>query len=343
MQTSVGVLWARRNWLQISSLLIAATCVLYITRIPPLRHSDMEALQKASGLAPRDNLSSPPFESSRPDLYLSERVLGGALSGALGAVAARPHAAATGVGSTSQGKIPDRKIVRTSVLELTVTAPEVAADKIRLFAESIGGYLETAQVSGQETPSATVTIRVPAARLEQVKAELRKLAVHVDAEKTDARDVTKEYVDMQARIRNLRAEEAQYLQIMTSATRVQDMLDVSEKLSDVRGEIEQQQAEFETLSKQAEMVAITVSLRAQPKPEAFGLNWRPLRRLKIAAHDALEGIADYASSITAVILYLPVLLLWGGTIISGIAVGWRLVRWVARQYLPKPVAEAKAS
>jgi uncharacterized protein DUF4349 len=324
MRTSVGVLWARRNWLQISSLLIAATCVLYITRIPPLRHSDMEALQKASGLAPRDNLSSPPFESSRPDLYLSERVLGGAFS-------------------TSQGKIPDRKIVRTSVLELTVTAPEVAADKIRLFAESIGGYLETAQVSGQETPSATVTIRVPAARLEQVKAELRKLAVHVDAEKTDARDVTKEYVDMQARIRNLRAEEAQYLQIMTSATSVQDMLDVSEKLSGVRGEIEQQQAEFETLSKQAEMAAITVSLRAQPKPEAFGLNWRPLRRLKIAAHDALEGIADYASTITAVILYLPVLLLWGGTIVSGIAVGRRLVRWVAREYFPKTVVEAKAS
>src|SRR5690242_4643427 len=116
MQTSVGVLWARRNWLQISSLLIAATCVLYITRIPVLRHSDMAALQKASGLAARDNLSSPPFESSRPDLYLSERVLGGAL----GAVAARPPATATGVGRTSQGKIPDRKIVRTSVLELTV-------------------------------------------------------------------------------------------------------------------------------------------------------------------------------------------------------------------------------
>jgi hypothetical protein len=339
MQTSMGLLWARRNWLQISSLLIAATCVLYITRIPVLRHSDMEALQKASGLAARDNLSSPPFESSRPDLYLSERVLGSAL----GAVAARPPATATGVGSTSQGKIPDRKIVRTSVLELTVTAPEVAAEKIRLFAESIGGYLETAQISGQETPSATVTIRVPAARLEQVKAELRKLAVHIDGEKTDARDVTKEYVDMQARMRNLRAEEAQYLQIMKSATRVQDMLDVSEKLSGVRGEIEQQQAEFEALSKQSEMAAITVSLRVQPKPEAFGLNWQPLRRLKIAAHDALDGIADYASTITAVILYLPVLLLWGGTIVSGIAVGRRLVRWVAREYFPKTVVEAKAS
>src|SRR4029077_10310827 len=153
MQTSTGLLWARRNWLQISFLLIAATCVLYITRIPPLRHSDMEAWQKAPGLSARDNLSSTPLMTSHADLYFSERAPGNVLGG----VAAGPHAAATGVGSTSPGKIPDRKIVRTSALDLTVTAPEAAADKIRLFAESIGGYLETAQISGQEIPSATVT------------------------------------------------------------------------------------------------------------------------------------------------------------------------------------------
>lgn len=60
------------------------------------------------------------------------------------------------------------------------------------------------------------------------------MAVKVNSEKTDAQDVTKQYVDLEARIRNLRAQEAQYLEIMRSAKKVQDMLDVSEKLSEVR-------------------------------------------------------------------------------------------------------------
>jgi hypothetical protein len=145
-------------------------------------------------------------------------------------------------------------------------------------------------------------------------------------------------VGLEARIRNLQAQEAQYLEIMRSARKVQDMLDVSEKLSEVRGEIEQQQAEFEALSKQIEMVSIAISLRAQAKPESFGLNWQPLRQLQIASRYALEGIADYASVMVAAILYLPVILLWAGTVILATALGWRALRWVARVFFafPKP-------
>jgi len=60
-------------------------------------------------------------------------------------------------------------------------------------------------------------------------------------------------------IRNLRAQEAQYLSILKQARTVKDTLEVSEKLNPVRGEIEQQQAEFETLARQVETVAVSVS------------------------------------------------------------------------------------
>ena len=157
----------------------------------------------------------------------------------------------------------DRKIVRNGALELTVKSPADAAEQIRLMAESMGGYLEAAQIGGtKEAPTADVTIRIPAAHFEEAKAGIRKLAARVESEKTDAQDVTRQYVDMEARLRNLRAEEAQYLTIMKSAYKVEDLLEVSEKLSEVRGQIEQQQAEFQTLSRQVETVAITISLRA---------------------------------------------------------------------------------
>ena len=244
--------------------------------------------------------------------------------------------------ATSPSPAPaDRKIVRTSSMELTVASPADVAEKVRAFAESLGGYVETAQISSsQDSPSATITIRVPVARLEDAKAELRKMAVKVNSEKTDAQDVTKQYVDMEARIRNLQAQEAQYLEIMRSAKKVQDMLDVSEKLSEVRGEIEQQQAEFATLSKQVETVAMTVSLLPQAAPESLSLNWKPLHQLQVAGRDALEGIADYASTMAAVVLYMPVIMLWIGTVGLGVFVSWRVLRWVGRIFsaFSKPAA-----
>jgi hypothetical protein len=235
----------------------------------------------------------------------------------------------------------DRKIVRTGALELTVKSPADAAEQIRLMAERMGGYLESAQIGGtKEAPTADITIRVPAAHFEDVKAGIRKLAARVESEKTDAQDVTRQYVDMEARLRNLRAEEAQYLAIMKSAYKVDDLLEVSEKLSEVRGQIEQQQAEFQTLSKQVETVAITISLRALADAQVFGLNWRPLYHLKVATRDGLDAIADYAATMTVIVFYVPVILAWALTILLAIVVAWRLIRWTGRRFFDWPAVAA---
>ena len=72
---------------------------------------------------------------------------------------------------------------------------------------------------GQNCNRGTLTIRVPAARFEEARAEIRKLGLRVESEKIDAQDVTRQYVDQDASIRNLRAEEAQYLTILKQAAR----------------------------------------------------------------------------------------------------------------------------
>jgi Domain of unknown function (DUF4349) len=233
----------------------------------------------------------------------------------------------------------DRKIVRTGALELTVKSPADAAEQIRRMAESMGGYLETAQITGtRETPTADITIRVPAAHFEDAKAQIRKLGVRVESEKTDARDMTRQYVDMEARLRNLRAEEVQYLTIMKSAYKISDLLEVEQRLSEVRGQIEQQQAEFQTLSKQVETVAISISLRTLADTQVFGLNWRPLYQLKLAVRNGLDALADYATTIAAILFYVPVILAWSVTILLATVMAWRALRWAGRRFFDWPTA-----
>jgi len=226
----------------------------------------------------------------------------------------------------------DRKMVRTSSIDLIVQKPAEAAEKIRRLTESLGGFLVTSQVSGgPDATGSSLTVRVPAARFEEARAEIRKLGLRVENERIEAQDVTRQYVDQAANLRNLRAEEAQYLTILKQARTVKDTLDVSEKLSSVRGQIEQQQAEFDALSKQIETVAINILLRAEAEARVFGLNWRPLYQMKLALRDGLDGLADYASTMTAIVFYLPAVALWLTTIMVGAAVGWRILRWAGRR------------
>lgn len=228
--------------------------------------------------------------------------------------------------------VAGRKIIRTSSMEMVVQHPAEATEKITSLAESMGGYLVSADGGGQNATAGTVTIRVPAARFEEARAEIRKLGLRVESEKIDAQDVSRQYVDQDANLRNLRAEEAGYLAILKQARTVKDMLAVSERLSEVRGQIEQQQAEFNVLSRQIETVALTISLRTEAEAQVFGLNWRPGYQLKLALRDGLESLATYATAMTTILFYLPATLLWVGTIVIGAAIAWKTIRWMGRRW-----------
>ena len=200
------------------------------------------------------------------------------------------------------------------------------------MAERLGGYLVSSEGGGQTATAGTLTIRVPAARFEEARVGIRKLGVRVESEKIQADDVTRQYVDQEASLRNLHAEEAQYLAILKQAGTVKDMLAVTEQLSGVRGQIEQQQAEFNALSKQVETVALAISLRTEVEAPVSWLNWRPGYQLKLALHDGLESVADYAATMIGILFYLPATLLWVGTILVAIIIGWRSMRWVGRRW-----------
>jgi hypothetical protein len=177
--------------------------------------------------------------------------------------------------SASLDAAAGRKIIRTGSLEMVVQHPAEVAEKIAALAESMGGYVVSSQGGGENATSGLLTIRVPAAHYDQARVDIRKLGLHVESETLDAQDVTRQYVDQDASIRNLKAEEAQYLTILRQANTVKDLLAVSEKLSEVRGQIEQQQAEFNALSQQIDTVALTISLRTESEQQVLGLDWRP--------------------------------------------------------------------
>jgi hypothetical protein len=72
---------------------------------------------------------------------------------------------------------------------------------------------------------------------------------------------------------------------------------------------------------------LTISLHAEAEARIFGLHWRPLYQLKLAAREGIDGVGDYAASMAWFVFYVPAILLWLATILIGAALAWRILRW----------------
>src|SRR5262249_50374932 len=135
--------------------------------------------------------------------------------------------------------LPERKLVRTAELSIQVKDLHSVRQQCNTMVSDIGGYIEESDTYGEsdQASTANLKLRVPAGKLDEVIDRLKKLSIRVDHEKLESKDVTREYIDIDARLRNLQAEEQQYLAILKRASTVKDTLDVTQHLNEVRGQI----------------------------------------------------------------------------------------------------------
>ena len=162
------------------------------------------------------------------------------------------------------------------------------------------------------------SIRVPDGKYEPTLAELRNLAVRVKSESTDSRDVTEEYIDLEARLKNAEATESQYLALLEKATDVEDILRIYDSLSRVRSEIEQIKGRMQYLERTSSMSLISV--RLEPEATAKPLvraGWSALEALK----SALRGIVTFGQWLGTAAIWLIIFIPIWGTILG--IVLWR--------------------
>jgi hypothetical protein len=206
----------------------------------------------------------------------------------------------------------ERKIIRTGYITLEIEDIAGTMDKVAQAADELGGYVVSSYKREVESKNyGSVTIRVPADRFGEAFDRLRQLAVKVPSESTEARDVTEEYVDLQARLHNLEATEAQYLVLMEKAETVEEMLKVQQALSDVRGQIEQIEGRIKYLERVSDMALIEVSLEETKK---LVEHWS----IADAFKSAVRGLTTFWRGIATGLIWIgvfcwiwiPILVIW---------------------------------
>jgi hypothetical protein len=271
-------------------------------------------------------------------LTASPKSVGGSsMGGVLGGVAGNaPLAVAYNSRPNASPEIPDRQVIRTGSLEIIVSDPLQATEQLRSLAVKFSGFVAGSNINGGDegARSALVSMRIPAEHFDEVREQVRKIAKTVELDSIEARDITRESMNQEAALRNAQAEEAQYLTILKRATVVEDVLEVTSKLAEVRARIDALEGDLQLLHHQVEMSLLTITIRGMAVAQAFGLHWRPLYEAKVSLRGALGGMADYADDMVALFLNLPVVAIWMLTIVALLKIGWLVLRSTARIFFP---------
>src|SRR5712664_3065092 len=208
----------------------------------------------------------------------------------------------------------ERKIIRNANLTLEVASPTESQRKIFSAAETHGGFVVTSEMTQQTSEdksrpevSVNLVVRVPALQFDQVMEEIRGVANRVVQEKRTGQDVSEEFIDLEARIKNQKALEVQFLEIMKRAGKVEDALEVQTQLADVRTEIEKLEGRKRFLENQATLSTINVTLQTPTQIVSAVGFWYNVRSAFAEGVDVALAIILFL--IRAVIASLPILVL----------------------------------
>jgi hypothetical protein len=182
------------------------------------------------------------------------------------------------------------------------------------LARRAGGFVAEARITdADDATSAFLRLRVPAEQHDRLLTALRGLSDKVTREESNAREVTAEYTDLQSRLVNLQRTEEQYQALLGRAGSIDEVLKVTTRLDDVRGEIEQVQGRANLLANQSDFATIALTLSVPPAPATVNLP-SPVRVFVDAAEASLtvaHGVVNLAAVLAVVALWaIPALVVF---------------------------------
>jgi len=209
----------------------------------------------------------------------------------------------------------ERKVITTSDISLRVTNVSGTMDTITGITLASGGFMSSSSINAYDSGEmGRMTIRIPQGDFEPVMTKLKTLGKVTNLE-TRGQDVTEEYIDLDARVNNLKRQETRLLEILNMTTTVEEVLNVERELGRVRGEIESITGRLKYLDNMVSLATININIMG---PEQISSELGIVSSIK-------EAVSGFVTTINVLIVLtgylLPLIILLGLGLI--IAKAWR--------------------
>ncbi|GAA4336610.1 hypothetical protein GCM10023149_45580 [Mucilaginibacter gynuensis] len=234
--------------------------------------------------------------------------------------AAKPMA-----GNTSTASNTDKKIIKEGVIRFETGNVADTRKEILASLKKMGGYVDndSETTDGDENRKEyTLDIRIPAANFDGFVSNVSATAVKIDSRSIRATDVTTQYIDNKTRLDNKKLLEARYLDLLKKATKISDLLEIENKLTEIRSDIESTQSQLNYLNKQVAYSSLSITFYTKQAEQVASGNGFVYKLQKALGN----GVGTIESILFGIIALWP---LWLAVVI----VYWLIRRWAKRNTL----------
>lgn len=212
----------------------------------------------------------------------------------------------------------ERMVIQNVDMSIVVADPKARMDEIADMAVRMGGFVVSSNLYRStygpnqiEAPEGSITIRVPAERLDEALEKIKADVVEVTYENRSGQDVTSQYVDLKSRLAAKEKAAQDLLRIMDKAEKADDVLAIYMQVQNIQTEIESLKGQIQYYEESAALSAISIRLVAEEtvKPIEIG-GWK----LQGTANDAVQDLIHFTQGFVQFLIrfflsFLPALIL----------------------------------
>lgn len=213
-------------------------------------------------------------------------------------------------------EVKNRMVTKNYNLSMVGKDIKIAAEKISLETEKVGGFVVSNSVNNyQDSESAYITARVPAAKVKDFLNAVRGYVTKVVSENETGSDITNEYTDVQENLRLLESTKVRFEEVWKASSKTQDMLATLREIQNLQREIDSLKGQEKYLKELAQYSLVTINLSKDEMdlPYVPSESWNAEYILRSAVRDLVRvfrGIATKAIWLVVfAVIWLPILLI----------------------------------
>ncbi|WJJ97034.1 DUF4349 domain-containing protein [Algibacter luteus] len=152
-----------------------------------------------------------------------------------------------------------QKIIKTSYLKFETKDLDKTYLQIKKAIQDNNGYIQDDNSNkSYNTITRHLIVRVPTSNFQKTLDAVSKDVSFFDAKRVSAKDVTEEFIDLEARLKAKQTLENRYLELLTKAKTVKEMLEIERELSNIREEIEAKQGRLKYLQDKVSLSTLDI-------------------------------------------------------------------------------------
>ena len=150
-----------------------------------------------------------------------------------------------------------RELIRTGSISLRGKDVQTIRSGVERVAADVGGRVH--ESSSRDDDWLTMTVRLPAPRLDEAMDRMAGLGKVVER-RLRSQDVTDTLIDLEARVKNLRALRDRLRSYLERAANLPEILDVERELARVQSELESLETRLKLLQDRVAVAELTVDV-----------------------------------------------------------------------------------